>query len=153
DNLVRFYYRYLYGNEQTLSVLGPINFYRTSIEPTLWTQYIPERFGQICWDYFSLLSHAGKLDGCLDIGRWLSDKGEGNNGVAAALKRVDGVEVYETRYSKSPVGRKDMEGGYAGMDRNMDAKIVRNGFISVNGYEQDCDGMPDLLTGEDLYNI
>ena len=47
DNILRFYYTYIYKNKSALQVIGPRAFYEEYIEPSLVT-FISHRFERIC---------------------------------------------------------------------------------------------------------
>ena len=62
DNLLRFYFTFIYKNASALQVLGAEAFYDEYVAPTL-TDFISRRFEGICRDYFSLQVRSGKLKG------------------------------------------------------------------------------------------
>ncbi|MCM1308892.1 MAG: AAA family ATPase, partial [Butyrivibrio sp.] len=62
DNLLRFYYAFVYKNKSALQVLGAGAFYDEYVQPSL-TTFISHRFEEICRCYFSLQAKAGKLKG------------------------------------------------------------------------------------------
>ena len=53
DNLLRFYYTYVYKNKSALQVIGAEAFYEEYISDSIIT-FISHRFEEICRDYFSI---------------------------------------------------------------------------------------------------
>ena len=70
DNLLRFYFTFIYKNASALQVLGAESFYDEYIAPAL-TDFISRRFEGICRDYFSFQIRFGKMKGVRNIGRLL----------------------------------------------------------------------------------
>ena len=72
DNLLRFYFTFIYKNASALQVLGAEAFYDEYIAPAL-TDFISRRFEGICRDYFSLQVRSGKMKGVRNIGSYYYD--------------------------------------------------------------------------------
>lgn len=72
DNLLRFYYAFIYKNKSALQVLGAEAFYNEYIEEPI-KQFISFRFEEICRSYFSLNAMSGKLKGITNIGTFYYD--------------------------------------------------------------------------------
>ena len=72
DNLLRFYFTFIYKNASALQVLGGEAFYDEYIAPAL-TDFISRRFEGICRDYFSLQVRSGKMKGVRNIGSYYYD--------------------------------------------------------------------------------
>ena len=72
DNLLRFYYTFVYKNTSALQVLGAEAFYDEFIAPVL-TDFITLRFEGICRDYFSLQVRSGRMNGIRSIGSYYPD--------------------------------------------------------------------------------
>lgn len=65
DNLLRFFFTYVYNNKSALQVLGAKAFYEEYIKDSIIT-FISHRFEEICRSYFSLQVQSGKLKGILN---------------------------------------------------------------------------------------
>ena len=61
DNLMRFYYTYLYPNQSALQMISEKAFLDQLILPDLYTSFIPRRFEDICRSFFSLSAREGEL--------------------------------------------------------------------------------------------
>ena len=98
DNLLRFYFTFIYKNASALQVLGAEAFYDEYIAPAL-TDFISRRFEGICRDYFSLQVRSGKMKGVRNIGSYYyDDPAHRKNGeFDVALEFADGYEIYEAK--------------------------------------------------------
>ena len=67
DNLVRFWYTYLYHNKSALQMIGAEEFFDQYISPTLLSEYVPHRFEELCRSFFSHLAKVGQLPGITNI--------------------------------------------------------------------------------------
>ena len=110
DNLLRFYYAFVYKNKSALQVLGADAFYEEYVEQPFIT-FISHRFEEICRSYFSLQAQAGKLKGVTNIGSYYYDDSvnKKNGEFDVALQRADIYDIYEVKYYASVIRRKEME--------------------------------------------
>ena len=153
DNLMRFYYHYVYANKSALQMIGPQAFFEQVIAPTLLTDFVPHRFEDICRAYFSHLAQAGKLPGITDIGTYYYDdpKNHRNGEFDVALAYSNQYELYEAKYYKKPMTL-DAIHKEAGQVREIDdLSVTRLGFIACNGFIEK-DPAYIYYTGEDLYS-
>ena len=67
DNLVRFYYQYIYKNKDVVLRIGEEAFYKSYIEPNLKT-FISHRFEEITREYFTRKCRMEPESGILDVG-------------------------------------------------------------------------------------
>lgn len=152
DNLMRFYYTYLYPNNSALQMIGERTFYERIVSPTLLSEFVPHRFEELCRSFFSHLAKTGRLPGITNIGSYYyDDPARHRNGeFDVALAFGEEYEIYEAKYSRNPVTLDEIH-REIGQVREIDAlKITRLGFISVNGFVAREEGVP-CYTGEDLY--
>ncbi len=151
DNLLRFYYTYVYGNRSALQVLGADAFYDEYIEPSI-TTFISHRFEDICRTYFSMQVQSGNMKGILNIGSYYYDdaKTRTNGEFDVALLRNDCVDIYEVKYLSSPLTVKQMLDEMEQVHSIKGVTVGKTGFISVNGFEEnslDC----HCIDGNELY--
>ena len=151
DNLMRFYFTFVYKQKSALEMLGPDAFYEEYVAPAL-TAFISRRFEEICRDYFSYLARAGKLPGVRNIGRYYFDDpaAKTNGEYDVALDRGDRVEIWEAKYLRSPM---DLTAQHheAGQIRAIRGLAVAGiGFISATGFAQKEDGF-GYIDGDMLY--
>ncbi len=151
DNLMRFYFTYVYKNQSALQMLGAEVFYDQYIAPTL-TEYISRRFEELCRDYFSYLARQGKLPGIRHIGSFYYDDPatKSNGEFDVALDFGDTYTICEAKYFKKPIEPDDIhrEAGQIRGIKGID--VAKIGFISASGFAQKEDGYL-YYTGDDLY--
>ncbi len=153
DNLLRFYYAFVYRNKSALTMLGAEAFYDEYIEKPVVT-FIAHRFEEICRTYFSLMIKSGKLRGVQNIGTYYyDDSGTHTNGeYDVVLKRRDDFDIYEVKYYADPLSEKEMEKEAEKIKNVKGLTLGKIGFISVSGFESGA-GSFELIDGEMLYNI
>lgn len=152
DNLVRFWYTYLYHNRSALQMIGAKEFFNQYISPTLLSEYVPHRFEDLCRNFFSHLAKSGQLPGITNIGTYYYDDPlrHRNGEFDVALAFGDQVQLFEAKYYKRPLALSEIH-KEAGQIREIEVlKVVHLGFIAVNGFEKQEDGY-SYFNGEDLY--
>ena len=152
DNLMRFYYAYIYPNKSALQMIGQQNFLDRYIAPTLLTEYVPHRFEELCRGFFSRRAKSGLLPGVTNIGTYYyDDPSRHRNGeFDVALEFNDQYTIIEAKYRKNPLPLSEIH-REAGQIREIETlNVVQLGFISVNGFEQKEEGYT-YYDGEDLY--
>ena len=151
DNLMRFYFTYVYKNQSALQMLGAEAFYDQYIAPTL-TEYISRRFEELCRDYFSYLARQGKLPGIRHIGSFYYDDPatKSNGEFDVALDFGDTYTICEAKYFRKPMEPDDIhrEAGQIRGIKGID--VAQIGFVSASGFAQKEDGYL-YYTGDDLY--
>lgn len=154
DNLVRFYYAYVFSNRDILRTIGETAFYDLMIKPTLET-FVSYRFEGIAREYFQLMVQNGIRNGVFNIGTyWYDDPKERKNGeFDCVLKHQNGYSFYEVKFYKDPLTRslcEKEESEIRALTKNMD--IQKIGFISSSGFSF-TDDKYDLIDGEHLYAL
>jgi len=104
DNLLRFYFTYVYRNGSALQMLGAEAFYDAYIEPTL-TEFVSRRFEEICRSFFAIQVQTGILKGIRNIGTFYYDdpKNKKNGEFDIALETGSGYSIYEAKYFVHPM--------------------------------------------------
>jgi len=151
DNLLRFYYAFVYKNKSALTVLGAEAFYDEYIERSVIT-FISRRFEEQCRVFFSLQVKCGRLRGVSDIGTYRYDDAESrkNGEFDVVLARKNKYDVYEVKYYSGPLTEKDME-AEANKIKNVKGLTLGNiGFISASGFDTESKEY-DLISGEQIY--
>lgn len=135
DNLLRFYYTFVYKNTSALQVLGAEAFYDEFIAPVL-TDFITLRFEGICRDYFSLQVRSGRMNGVRSIGSYYLDTAVRceNKEFPISVELADGYAVYLPKYSAQPMTIDEIHGEAQRMEGVNDPGIKQLGFISINGF-------------------
>lgn len=135
DNLLRFYYTFVYKNASALQVLGAEAFYDEYVAPVL-THFIARRFEDICREYFSLQVRSGRMNGVRSIGSYYPDTAVRceSKTFSVSVERADGYAVYLPKYSAQPMTIDEIHGEAQRMEGVNDPGIKQLGFISINGF-------------------
>ena len=135
DNLLRFYFTFIYKNASALQVLGAEAFYDEYIAPAL-TDFISRRFEGICRDYFSLQVRSGKMKGVRNIGSYYyDDPAHRKNGeFDVALEFADGYEIYEAQYYAQPMTLDEIHREVRQVEGIKELTVKQIGFIAINGF-------------------
>lgn len=135
DNLLRFYYAFVYKNSSALQVLGAEAFYDEYVAPVL-THFIAHHFEDICREYFSLQVRSGRMNGVRSIGSYYHDTAVRceNKEFPVAVELADGYAVYLPKYSAQPMTLDEIHGEAQRMEGVNDPGIKQLGFISINGF-------------------
>ena len=135
DNLLRFYFTFIYKNASALQVLGAEAFYDEYIAPTL-TDFISRRFEGICRDYFSLQVRSGKMKGVRNIGSYYYDDPihRKNGEFDVALEFADGYEIYEAKYYVQPMTLDEVHREIQQVEAIKELTVKQMGFIAINGF-------------------
>ncbi len=151
DNLLRFWYTYVYKNKSALQMLGAEAFYDNYIEPSI-TTFISYRFEEIARTFFSLQVKEGKRKGIFRIGTYYYDDSatKTNGEFDVVLQRKDDYDIYEVKYYSKPLSLKEMQVEEEQI-RNIKGIAVGDiGFISAKGFEE-VPSEYDCISGADLY--
>lgn len=135
DNLLRFYFTFIYKNASALQVLGAESFYDEYIAPAL-TDFISRRFEGICRDYFSLQVRSGKMKGVRNIGSYYyDDPAHRKNGeFDVALEFADGYEIYEAKYYAQPMTLDEIHREVQQVEGIKELTVKQIGFIAIHGF-------------------
>ncbi|MCF0105815.1 MAG: AAA family ATPase [Holdemanella sp.] len=152
DNLLRFFYTYMYGNMSILQMLGADQFYDEYIEPSIIT-FISYRFEDICIDYFMNQIRKGKLKGVRNIGTYYYDdpihKQNGEFEVVLDYGKK-GYTIYEVKYLNKPMDLTMIHHELDQIQSISELEIKDIGFISIHGFEEYEQGYI-YITGKDIY--
>ena len=137
DNLLRFYFTFIYKNASALQVLGAEAFYDEYIAPAL-TDFISRRFEGICRDYFSHQVRSGKMKRVRNIGSYYyDDPAHRKNGeFDVALEFADGYEIYEAKYYAQPMTLDEIHREVQPVEAIKELTVKQIGFIAINGFAE-----------------
>lgn len=152
DNLLRFYYTYIYGNKSILETIGAENFYDEYIAPSVLT-FISHRFEEMCREYFSLTARKTKNSGIMNVGTFYYDdpSSRTNGEFDVAVKTKNGYEIYEVKYCTDPLKEKDMLKEEKQIMQISGLNITKIGFITVSGVETELNRFK-YISAEELYS-
>lgn len=159
DNLMRFFFTYLYDKGSIISRLGERQFYKTQIEPSL-VEFLSRRFEGICRQYFSRRVKCGQLPDVTDIGTyWYDDPATKSNGEFDCVLRdsSDAYNFYECKYYHNPMTLSECRKEAAQTKKlaAQNLKIRLSGFICTAGFAFSPSLLgqsTELISGEMLYD-
>ena len=153
DNLMRFYFSYVFANSAPLARLGERAFFENEIAESL-VHFVSRRLERIAQDYFSRQVKAGKLKGVTNIGSyWYDDPATRTNGeFDCVVMRRGALDVYECKYYEQPMRMDECELEQRQVRRIPELPIGRVGFVCTTGFDFDSSDF-DLISGEDLYRL
>lgn len=151
DNLLRFYFTFIYKNASALQVLGAEAFYDEYVAPTL-TDFISRRFEGICRDYFSLQVRSGKLKGVRNIGSYYYDDPvhRKNGEFDVALELADGYAIYDAKYYAQPMTLDEIRREAQQVANIKELAVKQLGFIAINGFVEQ-EKPYTYLDGNDIF--
>lgn len=151
DNLLRFYYTYVYKNASAFQVLDAETFYDEYIAPAL-TDFIARRFEDICREYFSLQVRSGKLKGVRNIGSYYYDDPvyRKNGEFDVALELADGYAIYEAKYYAKPMTLDEIHCEVQQVANIKELAVKQLGFIAINGFVEQ-EKPYTYLDGNDIF--
>lgn len=152
DNLIRFYFTYVFGNESLIYRLGEDVFYETYIQPSL-TQFISRRFEQIVMQYFRRLSICRQITDIHDFGTYWYDnpKTHKNGEFDCVLKRSGGYDFIECKFYSHPMSYEECEEEEEQLKQLEGITYRKIGFACSGGFDFNNDRY-ELINGEDLFS-
>lgn len=130
DNLLKFYYAYVFRQDNRISLLSPARYYEIYIEPST-KEYISRRFENIIRDYFSISISKGKYKEVIDIGSYFT----GDSEFDCVLKKNNNkYSVYEVKYLSKPmtINKQLEEIEQVKNIKGLDIDVI--GFVSSSGF-------------------
>lgn len=151
DNLLRFYFTFIYKNASALQVLGAEAFYDEYVAPTL-TDFISRRFEGICRDYFSLQVRSGELKGVRNIGSYYYDDPvhRKNGEFDVAMELANGYAIYEAKYYAQPMTLDEIHREAQQVANIKELAVKQLGFIAINGFVEQ-EKLYTYLDGNDIF--
>lgn len=152
DNLIRFYFTYIFGNTAAISNLGEEAYFDAYIAPSI-QEFISRRFENIAIQYFRRKARSGEMTGVLDFGSlWYDDPENRRNGeFDCVLRRQDGFDFYKCRYYQDPMTEAECRKEARQIYEVPGAVVRKIGFICSAGFDFESDEY-DLISGDKLYD-
>lgn len=152
DNLMRFYFSFVFANEHLILKFGERAFFENYISKSLNT-FISYRFEGIVNQYFKRLAHNGKLQGITDFGSfWYDDAKSGKNGqFDCVLKEDDGYDFYEAKFYENPMKLSECEAEENQIRTLTNLSCKKIGFVCSAGFDFTSEKY-DLITAEKIYS-
>ena len=153
DNLMRFYFSFIFGTAGTITRIGEAQYYARNIEKTL-EQYISRRFEGITLQYFHRMSVQGKFSDIEDFGSyWYDDPVNKTNGeFDCVIKRTGNLyDFYECKFFDRPMTFQECEQEKDQLRKMQGIEVTGIGFICTGGFDFESKTEFILIDGEALY--
>lgn len=156
DNLIHFYYKYLFNNPYSINRSDSTFFYNNFIKDDFETSYIPHKFEEISKEFLLKLNFNNKIkDTILDIGTYSCDDSKNKINMEFDVVTLDknGYISYECKYSNHLIDKKIINEEICQTD-NLDVHFYKLGFISKKGFKKDIDKTKyNYYELKDFYNF
>lgn len=140
DNLLKFYYAYVFRQDNKINLLGEDRYYELYIMPSIKT-FISLRFENIAKNYFSLAIKKGLYPNIVDIGSYFTN----NNEYDCVIKKKDGsYAFFEVKYYTKEVNPGIIHKEIEQIKEIKGLNITEIGFISSSGFISTIDGIKYL---------
>jgi hypothetical protein len=154
DNLMRFYFSFIFGTAGTITRIGEAQYYARNIEKTL-EQYISRRFEGITLQYFHRMAVEGKYPDVEDFGSyWYDDPVNKTNGeFDCVIKRTGALyDFYECKFYDRPMTLKECEQEKRQLQELQGIEVSGMGFVCSGGFGFENKTNYILVDGKDLYD-
>lgn len=156
DNLMHFYYKYIFNNPFSINRRNKKFFYDNFINDDLEKSFIPHKFENISKEFLLKMNFKGKLkDIILDIGSYSFDdkKNKINREFDVVTLDKNGYISYECKYTDDKISKKVIN-EEENQTKNLDINFYKLGFICKSGFTNDIDkNKYNLFTLKDFYKF
>lgn len=156
DNLINFYYKYLFNNPYSVNRRDKDFFYKNFIKDDFEKYYIPKKFEQISKQFLLKLNFLNKLNNViLNIGTYFFDdpKNKINREFDVVTLDKNGYIAYECKYTNEKISNLIILEEINQTD-NLEINFYKLGFISKSGFKVDVDKNKYICYSlKDFYNF
>ncbi len=154
DNLMRFYFSFIFGSSGTITRIGEEQYYTRHIDKTL-EQHISRRFEGITLQYFHRMAVQGKYSDIEDFGSyWYDDPVNKTNGEFDCVIRRTGdlYDFYECKFFDRPMTLQECEQEKRQLQEAQGIEVSGIGFVCSGGFDFESEPEFILIDGEALYH-
>ena len=137
DNLLKFYYAYIFRQDNRISLLGEQRYYDLYIAPSL-KEFVSRRFENIVRDYFSFAVKKGKYPDIVDIGSYFTAESEFD---CVLQKASGGYAVYEVKYLSQPMKEAQVRKEISQIREIKGLDVKEIGFVCSSGFANKMEGI------------
>jgi len=156
DNLMHFYYKYVFNSPFSLNRANPKFFFDNFIKEDLETQYIPKKFENIALEFLLRMNLMGKISPIIyELGTYTfnDSKNKINRQFDVVTLDKSGYIQYECKYTNALVGIKEIREEETQVQQ-LNIKFYKLGFISKNGFDTNLDlSKYNCFVLKDFYNF
>ena len=138
DNLMRFYFAFIFGNSGRISRIGGEQFFRMNIAGEKIRQFISRRFEGIALQYFHRMSGTGEFAEIEDYGSyWYDDPKSKKNGEFDCVVKRKGelFDFYECKYFDRKMTLAECQAEEAQIRQQSEIMPSKIGFICTGGFD------------------
>ncbi len=153
DNLIRFYFSFIFGSAGTISRINEEQYYDRFIENTI-IDFISRRFEEITLQYFHRTSGKGEIKEIEDYGTyWYDDPtGRVNGEFDCVIRRTGNLyDFYECKYYEKPMTLSEANRERDKLSNIKGIEVAKTGFVCSAGFAFTEGSDFVLISGEDLY--
>ena len=153
DNLMRFYFSFIFGVAGSIYRIGERQFYKRNIEGMI-EQYISRRFEGIVLQYFHRAALMGKYPDIEDFGSyWYDDPATKTNGeFDCVIKRTGQLyDFYECKYLDRAMTLEECEKEKHQLQNIKGIEVAQMGFVCTGGFDFRRRKGLVLVDGKQLY--
>ncbi|MBQ8137478.1 MAG: hypothetical protein IJ174_08605, partial [Clostridia bacterium] len=154
DNLMRFYFSFIFGSAGTISRIGGEQYYRMNIEGERLRQFISRRLEGIALQYFHRMAGIGNYTDVTDFGcYWYDDPVTKTNGEFDCVLQRQGekYDFFECKYFDRKMTLEECKHEEEQLRRQMGLEVARIGFVCTGGFAFEDTGDYILIDGNALY--
>ena len=152
DNLMRFYFTFIFGKAGTIARIGEEQFYNRNIDAIL-EQFVIRRLEGIALQYFHRAAMLGKYPDIDDFGSyWYDDPATKTNGeFDCVIRRGEQYDFYECKYFDRPMTLEECRQEKEQLDSIKGITVSGVGFVCTGGFAfKGAEGFT-LIDGKVLY--
>ena len=153
DNLMRFYFSFVFGMAGTIIRIGEEQYYSRNIERAL-DHFVSRRLEGITLQYFHRMATMGKYPDIEDFGSyWYDDPETKTNGeFDCVIKRAgEQYDFYECKYYNKPITLEECEQEREQINHIQGTEVSGIGFVCTSGFAFGNELGFILVDGKQLY--
>lgn len=152
DNLMRFYFTYIFGYDAAIKMLGEAAYYEGYISKSI-DEFIQRRFEGIVLQYFKRKARSFEIRDVLNIGSyWYDLPEEQKNGqFDVVLQRKEGYDIFECKFYDHEMDMEECKKEEEQVNNIKELAGIRLGFVNLYGFSF-YNEQYELITGSDLYS-
>ena len=155
DNLMRFYFSFIFGSAGTIARIGEEQFYNRNIEKNL-DQFVSKRLEGLALQYFHRMATLGRYADIEDFGSyWYDDPATKTNGeFDCVIKRTGELyDFYECKYYSRPMTLKECKQEQEQLAHTKGLAVSKIGFVCTGGFGFEDNHEFILIDGDALYSL
>lgn len=154
DNLMRFYFSFIFGSAGAITRIGGEQYYRMNIEGEKLRQFISRRLEGIALQYFHRMAGIGDFADVTDFGSyWYDDPVSKTNGEFDCVlqHRGEKYDFFECKYFDRKMTLEECRQEEEQVRQQPGIEVDRVGFVCTGGFDFEDAGEYTLIDGNELY--